>query len=266
MRAPRQAMGIQVKTPAEIQLMRKAGQVVHETLRRCGQVCKPGVTTAQINEQAENVLAETGGFGLFKNYPSYRPGEGFPAATCISVNDEVVHGIPGPRVIRDGDVVSIDFGVRLNGWCADAAVTVLVGEVPADVRRMCQVTRQVLELAIRNMKPGARWSQIARLMEQEAVKAGMGVVRDFVGHGIGRLLHEEPKVPNFVSRDLQRHDIDLRPGMVLAVEPMCCLGSEKVRILDDQWTVVTMDGKCAAHYEHTIAITESGCEILTDGQ
>ncbi len=259
-------MGIRLKTSSETERMRVAGRVVHEALRRCREACKPGVTTAEIDAEAETVLAESGGLGLFKNYPAPSPGvKPFPAVTCISVNEEVVHGIPGSRVIKDGDIVSIDFGVRIDGWCGDSATTILVGDVARKWRKLCDVTEQVLQIAVNNVAPGRRWSQVARQMQTFAEAEGMSVVRDFVGHGIGQQMHEEPKVPNFVSPDLIRHDIELKPGMVLAIEPMCTLGSEQVRVASDGWTVVTKDGKPAAHYEHTIAVTEDGCEVLTDG-
>lgn len=259
-------MAIIYKSRDEIAQMRVAGRWVHTTLERCRQMCQPGVSTAEIDAQAEQVLAECGGEPLFKNYPGSSPRiPPFPAATCISVNEEIVHGIPGHRVLEDGDIVSIDFGVRIDGWCGDSATTVIVGQVPREVRRLCEVTRHVLDIAIENMKPGVKWSQVARRMENYARQAKLGIVKEFVGHGIGQALHEDPKVPNFVSRELIRNDIELEPGLVLAVEPMCCLGGDAVRIRADQWTVVTADGSPAAHYEHTLAVTDSGCEILTDG-
>ncbi len=248
--------------------MRASGRLVREALDRCRAICRPGVTTAQIDAEAVKVLAENpGAVPLFKGYPAPGPSTpAFPAVTCISVNEEVVHGIPGPRVIEEGDLVSVDFGVRLNGWCGDSATTILVGQVPTRWRELCEVTEHVLEIAIENIRPGVRWSAVARQMQTYAEEAGMGVVKDFVGHGIGRQLHEEPKVPNFVGPELLRNDIELTPGMVLAVEPMCCLGTERVRLLNDGWTVVTADGKPAAHYEHSIAVTSNGCEVLTDGR
>jgi methionyl aminopeptidase len=259
-------MTISYKTVDQIARMRAAGRWVYKALQQCSEVCKAGATTADVDAQAEAVLAESGGVGLFKNYPSYRRGEGFPAATCVSVNQEVVHGIPGDRVIRDGDVVSIDFGIKIDDWCADAATTVMVGRVSPEVRRLCEVTQHILTIAIENTRPGEKWSRIARRMENYARQAKLGVVREFVGHGIGQALHEEPKVPNFVSRDLVRNDIELKPGLVIAVEPMCCLGSDSVRVMEDGWTVVTADGAAAAHYEHTLAVTETGCDVLTDGR
>ncbi len=229
-------------------------------------MARPGVTTAEIDAVAEKMIAENpGSVGLFKWYPTYRPNDPdvFPAVTCISVNDIVVHGIPGPYVLKEGDLVSIDFGVRLNGWCGDSATTVMVGKVSAESRKLCEVTKHVLQIAIENIRPHRRWSTIASQMQRYAEQAGMGVIRDFVGHGIGQSMHEDPKVPNFAARD--QSDFELLPGMVLAVEPMCTLGTSKVKILPDKWTVVTADGKGSAHYEHTIAVTDTGSEVLTDG-
>lgn len=259
-------MAIVTKTRDQIDRMRKAGRLVHEALRRCREAIKPGMTTGQLDAIAEQVIQENpGAVGLFKWYPTYKSTDPdvFPAVTCISVNDIVVHGIPGPRVLNEGDLVSIDFGVRLDGWCGDSATTLMVGKVTQEHQRLCEVTQHVLQIAIENIRPHRRWSQIASQMQRYAQQAGMGVIRDFVGHGIGRTMHEDPKVPNFAARD--QGDFELRQGMVLAVEPMCTLGTDKVKILPDKWTVVTADGKFAAHYEHTIAVTERGAEVLTDG-
>lgn len=259
-------MAIRLKSKAEIEKMRAAGRVVQQVHQRCREICKPGVTTREIDEEAYRTFNSLGAKGLFKNYPTYRPGEGFPSNTCISVNEEVVHGIAGDRVIQDGDIVGLDCGVMVDGWCGDAATTILVGNVRPDVRKLCEDTQHVLQIAIENMRPGRRWSQIARLMQNYAEAQGYGVVREFVGHGIGSKMHEEPKVPNFVSRELLSDDIMLRPGVVLAVEPMCNLGTADTITLDDQWTVVTADGLPSAHYEHTIAVTADGCDVLTDGR
>ncbi|MDH3583996.1 MAG: type I methionyl aminopeptidase [Phycisphaerae bacterium] len=259
-------MAICLKSTDQIDHMRQAGRLVHEALQRCRAICEPGVTTARLDQEAEEVLAESGAIGLFKNYPAPSPNvPPFPAVTCVSVNEQVVHGIPGDRVVADGDLVSIDFGVRINGWCGDAATTILVGQVRPAWKKLCQVTEHVLQVAIENLRPGRRWSEIARLMQNYAEESGVSVVKDFVGHGIGEQMHEEPKVPNFVSKELLRHDITLEPGMVLAIEPMCALGGEQVRLGADGWTVVTASGEPAAHYEHTVAVTEDGCEVLTDG-
>ena len=259
-------MAIIRKTKEQIDQMRAAGRVVHEVLTRCRELCRPGVTTQQIDEEAYRVFTSRGAKGLFKNYPSYRPGEGFPGNICISVNECVVHGIASDRVIVDGDVVGIDCGVQLDGWCGDSAITVPVGNVTPEVKKLCDVTQRVLELAVNEIRPGRQWSQIARLMQKCAEENGLSVVRDFVGHGIGQRMHEDPKVPNFVSRDLLRNDILLREGVVLAVEPMCNLGSSDVITLEDGWTVLTVDRKPSAHFEHTIAVTQNGADVLTDGR
>jgi len=183
-------MAIKLKTPEEIEKMRVAGQVVRRVLERCRQMCEPGVSTREMDEEAYRVFTEAGGRGLFKHYPTYREGEGFPANTCISVNEEVVHGIAGDRVIRDGDIVGVDCGVMIDGWCGDSATTIMVGNVPRKTRELCEVTERVLELAIANLRPGRKWSEVARVMQRYAERHGYGVVRDFVGHGIGRSMHE----------------------------------------------------------------------------
>lgn len=259
-------MAVRLKTKDEVEKMRAAGRVVHKVLQRCQEMCQPGVTTRQIDQDAYRTFSALGAKGLFKNYPTYRSGEGFPSNLCISVNEVVVHGIAGERAIKDGDIVGIDCGVQLDGWCGDAAMTVLVGDVRPETRKLCKVTQDMLNLAIEHIRPGRKWSQIARLMQNYAEQAGMGVVRDFVGHGIGQSMHEDPKVPNFVNQDLLRHDIELREGVVIAVEPMCNLGTKDVFTLADGWTVQTVDCKPSAHYEHTVAVGADGADVLTDGR
>ncbi|MFN3165629.1 MAG: type I methionyl aminopeptidase [Phycisphaeraceae bacterium] len=254
------------KTPEQIEKMRAAGRVVHKVHQRMQEMCKPGVTTRELDDEAQRVIDESGAEGLFKWYPTYKPGTGFPATLCISVNEEVVHGIASDRQIKDGDVVGVDCGVRVDGWCGDAANTILVGDVKDDVRRMCEACQRCLEIAIENVRPGRKWSQVARLMQKYAEGRNYGVVREFVGHGIGQKMHEEPKVPNYVSRQTLRDDIDLREGIVLAIEPMLTLGRADTKILSDGWTVVTKDKKASAHYEHTVAVTRDGADVLTDGR
>ena len=255
------------KRPEDLEKMRAAGRVVRQVLDAVGQMCQPGVTLRELDEAARRIIAESGGKGLFKGYPASSPGvPPFPGYICASVNEVVVHGIPDDRVIQEGDIVGVDCGVQLDGWCGDSAYTFMVGEVTPEVRRLCQVTQEVLQVAIDNIQPGRNWSTVARLMEKKALDAGYGVVEDFVGHGIGRSMHEAPQVPNYVSRDLVRNDIMLTEGMVLAIEPMCNLGSREVRTTGDGWTVVTVDGKAAAHYEHTVAVTANGADVLTDGR
>jgi len=255
-------MGVIRKTREEIEKMRVAGRVVQSVHQKVREICQPGITTREIDEQAQQVIDGHGALGLFKGYPGPTP---FPGTLCISVNEEVVHGIGSDRQIQDGDVVGIDCGVKVDGWCGDAATTILVGNVPEDVRRMCEATEHCLQIAIDNVRPGRKWSQVARMMQTFARSRGYGVVEEFVGHGIGRSMHEDPKVPNYVSRDLIRNDIDLREGVVLAIEPMLTLGQRHVKTLADGWTVVTKDGKASAHYEHTVAVTRDGAEVLTDG-
>jgi methionyl aminopeptidase len=259
-------MPIVLKTRREIEMMRRSGQVACDVLGKMRDATVPGVTTFQLDELARVELEKVGAIALSKNYPTYKAGEGFPGHTCISVNDEVVHGIPGPRVIKDGDVVTLDLALSLDGYCADTATTVGLGRISPIARKLLDVTKGTLALAIQHMKPGRKWSDIARLMQHYVESNGFSVVREFVGHGIGRLMHEDPKVPNFVTFEQLRGDFELRPGMTLAVEPMVVAGRRDVKLLSDQWTVVTEDEKPAAHFEHTVAVTSTGVDILTDGR
>ncbi len=257
-------MAITLRSRREIDLMSKAGAVVADVLSKLQEVAKPGVTTGQLNETALQMTADAGAEALFKGVRGPHARFPFPGAICVSINEEVVHGIPSENVkLKEGDVLSIDFGVRLNGYCGDAAITIGIGEISVDNRRLMDVTKQVLDIAIARAKPAVRWSRIAAEMQGCAESAGFSVVKDFVGHGIGRRMHEDPKVPNFVSDELLANDIILTEGMVLAVEPMINAGSAAVRTLKNGWTVVTKDGKCSAHFEHTVAMVENGCEVLT---
>lgn len=222
------------------------------------------MTTAHLDSVALEMATQAGAEALFKGVRSPQARKPFPGAICASLNDEVVHGIPSETtVLKEGDILSVDFGVRLNGYCGDSAVTVPIGRVSESSRRLMDVTRETLEIAISMARPGVKWSQVAAKMQKHAESAGFSVVRDFVGHGIGTRMHEDPKVPNFVSRDLLEDDILLTEGMVLAVEPMINAGGYGVRTQGNGWTVVTKDGKCSAHFEHTIAIVTGGCEVLT---
>jgi len=260
-------MPIVLKTRREIDLMRTAGKLAHDILMKMAERVRPGVSTQELDDIAEEELAKSNAVGLSKNYPTYKPGEGFPASTCISVNEEVVHGIPTPnRVLKEGDIVTLDVTPRLNGYCADSAITVGVGTIRPDLQKLLDVTRQTLEIALEHMKPTKRWSEIARLMQYNVEKNGFSVVREFVGHGVGHSIHEDPKVPNFVTSEPVRGDFILRPGMTLAVEPMVVAGRRDVTLLEDGWTVITEDKKPAAHFEHTVAVTASGIEVLTDGR
>src|SRR5258705_4051287 len=213
-------MAIELKTRREIEMMRRAGQVAFEVLSKMERASAPGVSTLELDELARVELDKVGAIALSKNYPTYKPGEGFPGHTCISVNEEVVHGIPGDRTLKEGDVVTLDLALSLNDYCADTATTVAVGQISPAMQRLLDVTKETLALAIQNVRPERKWSDIARLMQWHVEHNGFSVVREFVGHGIGRTMHEDPKVPNFVSAEQMRGDFKLRAGMTLALEPM----------------------------------------------
>jgi len=259
-------VAIKLKTAEQIEKMRRAGRLVHKVLARLGEMVAPGVTTLELDAEAERFCADAGAECLFKGVPGRHGAGPFPGAICISINEQVVHGIPSRREIREGDIVSVDFGVKLDDWCGDAADTFIVGNVPDDVRRLVGVTRNSLAIVFQMARAGEKWSNIARAMQEYIEGEGFSVVREFVGHGIGREMHEDPKVPNFVSAELEAHDIVLAEGMVLAVEPMVNLGSPAVELAPDRWTVLTRDRRPSAHYEHSIAITADGVDVLTDGR
>lgn len=240
--------------------MRRAGLVVWQAHEAAAKLVRPGVTTAEVDVAVEEVFRRFDAVPLFQGVPGKIP---FPNVTCISVNEEVVHGIPGHRVLQEGDIVSIDTGCRIDGWCGDAARTHAVGAVAPRLERLLDVTRGTLELAIAQMPQQETWSQVARLMEENVRKAGMSVVTQFVGHGIGRELHEPPQAPNFCNAETLKNDFRLRPGLVVAIEPMVNLGKKKVVCRSDHWTQATADGKPSAHFEHTIALTADGCRLLT---
>jgi methionyl aminopeptidase len=257
-------MAITLRSKREIELMRKAGAVVAGVLSKLKEFSEPGVTTAHLDKLAMQMTVEAGAEALFKGVRSSMSKIPFPGVICASVNEQVVHGIPSEQtILKDGDILSVDFGVRLDGYCGDAAITFPIGQIDKQKARLINVTQSILELAISESGPGEKWSKVASMMQRKAESEGFSVVTDFVGHGIGRQMHEEPRVPNFVSRDLLENDILLLEGMVLAVEPMVNAGSSAVKTLKNGWTVVTRDGKCSAHFEHTIAITGNGCEVLT---
>jgi methionyl aminopeptidase len=247
--------------------MRRAGAVVADVLSQLQKIAAPGMTTAYLDGIALRMTTAAGAEALFKGVRGPQARKPFPGAICASVNEQVVHGIPSESVVlREGDILSLDFGVRLNGYCGDAALTVPIGRVSEENHRLMDTTKDVLEIAIQKSRPGVRWSEVAGLMQRHAESAGFSVVRDFVGHGIGTKMHEDPKVPNFVSEELLADDIWLAEGMVLAVEPMINAGTYAVKTLGNGWTVVTRDGKCSAHFEHTIAVVKGGCEVLTKKQ
>lgn len=237
--------------------MRRAGQVVAETLELLRAKTRVGVTTGELDVLAAENVRKHGATCAFKGY------RGFPASLCVSINEEVVHGIPGTRVIAEGDVVSIDFGVKLDNYYGDAAITVPVGEVGEEARKLLQVTEEALVLGTREMVDGRRLSDIGRAVQQHVESNGFSVVRQFVGHGIGRKMHEDPKVPNYVEAPGEGTDLTLRTGLVLAVEPMVNCGTYQVKVLKNGWTVVTRDGRLSAHFEHTVAVGSDGPEVLT---
>lgn len=253
-----------LKSREEIERMRRAGSLVARVLARMQEMAGPGVSTARMNAEAEQMIADAGAQALFRGVKTRQAKFPFPSALCTSVNEVVVHGIPSDRQLAEGDIVSIDCGVRLDGYCGDSALTVPIGRISPEVERLLQVTREALELAVRLIKPKRWWSEIAGPMQTLVERAGFSVVREFVGHGIGKQMHEEPKVPNYVDPKDRRQDFMLRPGMVLAVEPMVNMGTSAVIYGDATgWPVVTQDGRYAAHFEHTVAVTESGADILT---
>lgn len=245
-----------IKSPSEISLMKESGRIVARTLRLVSESIVPGKTTpAQLNDLAERLIREEGGVPNFLNY------RGFPASACISVNEVVIHGIPDDRVLIEGDIISLDFGVVKNGWHADSAWTFPVGTISAESQRLLNVTRESLYQGIGKAKTGNQVGDIGHAVQKYVEAMGYGVLREFVGHGIGTALHDEPReVPMFGK---PKTGLKLREGMVICIEPMVTQGTHKVKILEDGWTVVTTDGKLAAHFEHTVAILKSGPEILT---
>lgn len=245
---------IELKSAKEIELMRQAGRIVAGLLGTVTKLVRPGIKTKELDEAAAAFLKRAGAQPAFLGY------RGFPATICVSINEEVVHGIPGERAVRDGDVVSIDAGGILHGFYADAATTILVGSVSADARRLTETTRRALEAGIAQAVVGRRVSDISHAVQGVVEAEGFGIVRDFVGHGIGRALHEDPPIPNFGPPNV---GLRLTAGMVLAIEPMVTLGRYEVKLLDDGWTAVTRDGSLAAHFEHTVAVTDHGPQLLT---
>lgn len=251
----------ELKSPREIALMRESGKLVASALRICREMCKPGTKTIDIDREVEAFYARHGAVPLFKGYNGKVP---FPACTCISINEQVVHGIPSQRVLKEGDVVKFDTACRLNGWCADAAISVAVGETRPERKRLIQVGWETLQIAVNEMGRRRWWSEVAKLMEKHVLASGFKPVHQYVGHGIGRKMHEEPQVPNFVTDEMKRkHDFRLEPGLVLAVEPMVNMGKGEVDTLGDHWTVVTTDGLPSVHVEHTLALTHQGVVIVT---
>lgn len=248
-------MAILIKSPAEIEKMRISGKALRQVHDAIAPFVKPGATTMDLENAAVRKIAELGAIAAFKGY------HGYPAALCTSVNNEVVHGIPNEkRVLNEGDIVSIDCGVIIDGFYSDAAVTYPVGKVSPETQKLLDVTNASLEAAIQQCQVGGRLFDISAAVQQMCEAAGFGVVRDFVGHGIGKSMHEDPQVPNFGAAGKGPR---LKAGMVLAIEPMINAGGPEVRVLKDGWTAVTIDGSYSAHFEHTVAITKDGPRVLT---
>jgi len=251
-------MELELKSKADVERMKRAGQIVAEVLARLQEEVRPGVTTLELDRIAEEMTRKRGAVPAFKGYQV--AGRTFPASLCVSINEEVVHGIPATRALRDGDIVGLDFGVVVDGYYGDAAVTVPVGKVSEKAQHLMDATRESLWAGIRSIKVGSRLGDLSHAIQKHAEAAGLSVVREFVGHGIGRHLHEEPQVPNFGEPGKGRL---LREGMVLAIEPMLNLGEPGVLVKDDGWTAVTRDGSLSAHFEHSVAVTADGPVVLT---
>lgn len=250
------------KSPSELQKMRAAGALVRATLNELSEMVRPGVTTLDLEVVAEKRVKQAGARAAFKGYYVQAAGRRFPTVLCTSINEEVVHGVPSAkRVLKDGDILKIDMGVQLDGYYGDSATTVPVGRISPETERLLDVTRKSLELAIEQMVAGRRLFDVCGTVENYVEGNGFSIVREFVGHGIGAKLHESPNVPNFIDRRLSNPR--LRPGMVLAIEPMVAAGAPDTRVLGDRWTAVTTDGSNAAHYEHCVAVTDNGPWVLT---
>ena len=248
---------ISIKTDEEFGIMREAGRIVAKVHAYLRENVRPGVTTGELDAGAEQVIRENGATPEFKGY------HGFPASICASVNEEVVHGIPGSRRLQSGDIIGVDVGARIDGFVGDAAICLPVGDVSKEAQRLLDTTQECLDLAVAVCGPGTRLSAIGAAVQQHAEARGYTLVREYAGHGIGRRMHEDPSVPNYVEPAMRHKDVVLRPGMAICIEPMVNAGERDVRVLDDGWTVVTSDGRLSAHFEHTIAIKSSGAEVMT---
>jgi methionyl aminopeptidase len=247
---------ILLKTDAEVAEMRVAGEIVAGAHQRVRELLRPGLTTLELDREIEAFIRGKGGEPAFKGY------RGYPASSCLSVNDEVVHGIPGKKVLQGGDIIGVDIGVKAGGFYADAAQTLPVGAIDSEAARLLRVTKEALYLGIDRARAGNRLGDVSHAIQKHVESAGMSVVRTLVGHGIGRSMHEDPQVPNYGRPG---EGAVLKAGMVLAIEPMVNAGAHEVEILEDKWTVVTADGSLSAHFEHSVAVTDSGPAILTEG-
>jgi methionyl aminopeptidase len=247
-----------IKDSRELEIMRQAGRIAAEALYRMGEMVRPGVSTLELDREAERVIRGRGATCEFNGY------HGFPANVCASLNEEVVHGIPREdRVLEEGDIIGIDVGARYQGYVGDNARTFAVGKISEELQDLLDATEECLHRAIDAIGPGVKVWEVSRAVQEHAEAKGYGIVREYAGHGIGSRMHEDPQVPNYVDGGPRHGTVTLRPGMVICVEPMLNLGTAEVKVLRDQWTVVTRDGKPSAHFEHMIAVTEDGSEVLT---
>ena len=246
---------VEIKTKEEIAKMRAAGRIVAEALEKVSALVKPGVSTLELDKEAEKIIRARNAVPCFLGYG------GFPGSICAAINEEVVHGIPRKnRILKEGDIISIDTGARFEGFCGDAAITVGVGQVSKEAKRLMDLTKKSLEVGLKHVKQGAYLGDVSNAIETFAMLNNLGVVREYCGHGIGRNLHEEPSIPNY---GLRGTGPVLKAGNALAIEPMLNAGKDDVKTLSDKWTVVTKDGKPSAHFEHTVIVTENGFEIMT---
>ena len=250
------------KTAAELEKMRRSGLLVYQVLHKLGGMVEEGVSTQDLEVTAERMIADAGARPAFKGYYVPAAGEQYKYVLCTSINNEIVHGMPSAkRVLKKGDIVSIDTGVQLNGYYGDSALTIGVGELSEETKRLLKVTEESLELAIQKVRAGNRLFDVCSTVEEHVVSNGFSVVREYVGHGIGTQLHEEPQIPNYVDR--KNENPRLKEGMVLAIEPMVNAGKPDAKVLGDKWTAVTKDGSCSAHFEHCVAVTSNGPWVLT---
>ncbi len=248
---------IKIKSPRELQIMREAGRITGECFELVKEHLRPGVTTGELDRLVDDYIRSKGATAAFKGY------RGFPASICASVNEEVVHGIPGRRVLQEGDVISVDIGVKFKNYFGDSAFTFPVGTVSAETSRLLESARAALRKGIEQVRPYGKLSEVSRAIYEHASRLGYGIVEKYVGHGIGSAMHEDPQVPNFVIDPPDQAECILKPGLVIAIEPMLNQGTKEVEVLADGWTVVTADRRLSAHFEHTVAVTANGYEVLT---
>jgi methionyl aminopeptidase len=250
---------IRIKSDREVALMREAGRIVGQTMDMLEKLIVPGVTTGELDREAAAFISKKGGIAAFKGY------RGFPAHICTSINEQIVHGIPGAVVIKEGDILSVDIGVELDGFYGDAAMTFAIGKISKEAKTLIRVCRETLELAVNMLVPGNKLSNLCAAIQKNVEANGFSVIRKYVGHGIGHKIHEDPQIPNFAFDIKRERDVVFKRGMVLAVEPMISAGTDDIRVLDDGWTAATKDNSISAHFEHTIAVREKSGWILTKG-